>query len=285
VAQEPSTPVNHSAPWRLRKLLLGIKQRAPRGQETKLAQAEARLKSLRDTVLKKAGNRCYFCGFVSEDNEIHHLDRNQLNIDEKNLVPACKLCYPYHHIGEQHGRGASKTAALIRVPNAADIPAQELNHLMRAIAIALTDPKEAEMAKRVYGLIASTENFQELAAAIYGAENVFGEGGKRLMVGVNPTDMAQALSYLTDDEYAEREAAVAPLRVLFSPSKLIELGRGWKKSKNAQSLADPQAWEKLLERPLKAVRAPAAPPAAVVVEESISAESLLDDEEDEDDDD
>ena len=285
----------------MRRLIIGIKRKVHRQKDgdAKIQQAEAALKSQRKGALEKSNYRCIYCGFRSlKYNEVHHLDDDHHNSTPENMACICKLCHPYHHVGEAARRGkptgieeshlgVQKAIGLIRVPNDHAIPAQDLNHLQRAIAIAMSDPKEAEMAGKVYGLLSTPELFQDLATALYGPENVAGgtdENGKpkKGITGVNPVDMAAALSYLTEDEYKERAPVLAPLRVLYHPNRLIEWGRGWKAEQPA--FADPEGWERLLEKPMQLIEPVVA--AAPVMQERVGAEVLMDDDDvDHDDDD
>lgn len=281
----------------LRKLLIGIKRKIHRHKDDKADKADAAFRAQRPGALERAQYKCFFCAFRSlTQNEVHHLDDDHHNNHPSNLVPVCRLCHPYQHIGEAARRsaipsgieeghlGAAKALGLIRVPNPDEISAQDMNHLLRAIAVALSDPKESAMAKEVYGLLSHPDVFREFAVACYGEENVAEPGAKGVM-GVSPADMAAALSYLTDDEYAKREEVLAPVRVLYNPNVLIEWGRGWKGPEEQRAFADPADWERLVEKQMKLIESHTAAPAAVAGVLMADAIGDFDEDEDEDEDD
>ncbi|CUJ50500.1 Uncharacterised protein [Achromobacter sp. 2789STDY5608633] len=263
----------------LRKLVMGIKRRVARPTDQAVADAEAAFKSQRGAALERSQHRCVYCGFRSaKTNEVTHLDGNHLNNSPENLAGGCKLCHPYQHVGEVSRNGLAtgleeghhgKVTALIRVPAEGGVTAQDLNHLQRAIAIALTDPGEAAMARKIFALLASQENLGELAHAMYGPARATELDIKRLV----PADLASALSYLTQDEYDRREAVLGQVRMLFSPSTLEEWGRIWRSEQPA--FAEPANWSRLLQRQMAAVARPGAAP----VQETVGAEALVDPEE------
>jgi len=268
----------------LKQLLIGIKRRLHRHSDKKAQQADAAFRAQRKDALERASYRCIYCGFRSQQlNEVHHLDDNHHNNDPQNLACVCKWCHPYHHIGEaarraiaqglEEGHVGPKASALIQLPESGLISAQDMNHLLRALSIALSDEKEAPVAQKIFEMLASQEVLNETAGAFLPrkADNV-----KRL----NPADMAAALSQLTHDEYAKRGPILKNLRLMYTPSVLVQWGRALKAEQPA--FADPSGWERLLEKPLKAVLPAAA--LANSASESVGVEALADDDEENDDD-
>ena len=51
----------------------------------------------KEQIRKKFNRMCFLCGKTEKMNgkrlEIHHIDYNKQNIDEKNLIPLCKVCH------------------------------------------------------------------------------------------------------------------------------------------------------------------------------------------------
>lgn len=271
----------------LKPLLVGIKRRMFRQNDKQAKEADAAFRAQRKGALERANYRCIFCGFKSQkSNEVHHLDNNHHNNDPKNLACVCKWCHPYHHIGEaarrpipqglEEGHLGPKATALFRVPKDAPISPQDMNHLMRAIGIALSDEKEAPYAKKIFDMLISKDMLEETARA-------FMPRKEEKITRLNPLDMAAALSQLTDDEYQARESVLSDVRLAYAPGTLAQWGRAIKAEQPA--FADPADWEKLLEKPLKVInpQEAAADAGSDPANESVGVEALvLDDEEDDD---
>lgn len=265
----------------LPRLIVGIKRRLRRADESKAKQAEADFRAVRKPALEKANYRCRFCTFRSQaTSDVYHIDNNHHNNDIENLDGICKLCHPYLHVGEpskltqpsglEEGHlGGTSATAMIRVPNSDAISAQDMNHLQRVIAIALTDEKEAAMARKIFDLLADKSNLTDMKLAFKSHRT---------------NDMASALSNLTDDEYGDKESLLAPVRMLFAPNVLKNWGREWKDEQPAFS--DPKTWPKLMEKSMNLVT-PVPLVASPVVHSgpSVGAESLMDDEYEVEDDD
>jgi len=269
-----------------RNLVIGIKRKLHRYRDDQAKKADSVFRAQRGTALKRTDHACVFCGTRSLHlSEVHHLDDNHHNNSPENLVAVCKLCHPYHHIGQassggkenglQEGHIGAKNTALIRVPDSKAIPARDINYLLHAIAIALCDEKEEKDAKAVFGLLASEFNLRELAHAIFGPEAKDARG--ELMSRVQPADMAAALAHLTDDEYERRGIVLDGVRVLYHPKKLKEWGIGWRKEQPA--FADPGKWNILLERTLQRVLP--AVSSASPDQDAVSIADVLDDDADE----
>lgn len=230
-------------------LILGIKRSRFRGADKDSKKADQAFRAVRSKALEAQDYRCYRCGYQSKNNEVHHLDDDHHNNALENLKVACKLCHPYSHIGEaarpvrtlaeQAGRVPSKAAALMRVPKELKdvICAEDLNHLMRVVGVALTDKSEAIHAKRLYAMLTNVEKMRGFAHALYGEES-----------GINavlPSDVAAAMSHLTDDEYNQRYEYIDDVRVLYAPQYLMSLAQGVKKQ--APTIAQPTHWRVALQ--------------------------------------
>ena len=85
---------------------------------------------LKRKTLQKESFRCMFCGFQSQDNQVHNLNDNHLDTGPANLRAADPLCHGWQHLGE-HGDGK---AVLAYLPG---LTGQDINHLQRTIMIAL----------------------------------------------------------------------------------------------------------------------------------------------------
>lgn len=253
-----------------RRLLIGIKRKLHRKDDAKAQKADVAFRAQRKGALERAQYRCIFCGFRSKSsNEVHHLDDNHHNNDPSNLACVCKLCHPYHHVGEvavrattqglEEGHVGFKATNLVRAPEG--FSPQDMNHLLRAVAIGLSNEDEAPMARKIFNLLNSPYALEETARAYLPNKE---EKVKRL----NPADVAAALSELTQDEYEQREPYVRDLRLLYSPTLLKNWGRAYAQENPA--FADPASWERLLERQMKVV----APPRNE--DESVGVESLAD---------
>jgi len=275
------------APVTFPNLTIGVKRRLYRRDDVQSTKFDAVFQAVRGAVLKKNQYRCVFCGARSASaSEVHHLDDNHRNNQLENLATVCKLCHPYHHIGQASLPGQEKGLgeghigadhiALIRVPNSEAIPARDMNALQRAIALALCDEQEAHDAARVLKLLTAESNRRDLVQALFGenAKNAKGAPMRR----VHPADVAAALTHLTDDEYARRDTVLGAVRVLYHPQRLAEWGRQWRKDKSTGALANPHEWCKLLEKPLAKVL-----PALSSANESVSVSAVFNDSDDDSD--
>ena len=241
--QDPTSEAGTTASARgLLSLVLGIKRRLIRSNDKKATENEALHQKNRQPALEASQFKCVHCAFRSlQFNEVFHLDGNHHNNKLSNLAGTCPLCHGYCHIGEPAKNGIPQglfeghfgsAAALIRVPDADAIPSRDMNHALRAIAMALTDPNEHDVAMKVFNLIANTDGtFKDMAQAFHTHR---------------ATDMAIALNGLTEDEYARRDKLLASVRVVYKPSLLKEWGEKWRSEQTA--LGDPAQWGRLMEK-------------------------------------
>ncbi|WP_241136390.1 HNH endonuclease [Achromobacter insuavis] len=76
------------------------------------------------------GMACYYCGYLSTDNEVDNLNDNHRDVTLPNLRPVCVVCHAWKHLGELD----SAAANLAYLPG---LSPQDVNHLQRTIAVAL----------------------------------------------------------------------------------------------------------------------------------------------------
>lgn len=257
-------------------LIIGIKRHWSRQRDNEIFKANEDFRSLRAAALARAQYRCVFCGFRSKKtNEIYHIDGNHNNNKPENMACVCTLCHPYNHVGETpksgeaigidegHLGGATR---LIRVPDAGAITAQDMNHLLRVIGIALADDKERDKAREVFNLICNSSALDEISEAMYASA---GDGKK--VKRVTSQDMCMAFRELTDDEYAERVPVIEAVRMMYSPNQLAKWGWLW--SSEQPAFADPTGWERLLEKPMALVAKKS--PSGVASGPSVGIESVM----------
>lgn len=194
------------------KLLMGIKRRLARRDDSSSHRADAEFKAKRPGVLERFGHTCQGCRYTSSKYlDVHHRDDDHHNNSDDNLCPACHTCHPYQHIGEVvkrtdiPGEGLGKQTRIAFVPELA--PA-DLNLLQRAIGVALLDEAEKPIA---------LEMIKRLAERATVTQQMYGS--------CLPGDFAAAFASMDDSQYAHREDAIKDLRVLFSARLLEQLGR------------------------------------------------------------
>lgn len=173
-------------------------------------RADAEYKAVRPRVMARYSYRCAFCGTTSKSNHCHHLDGNHANNIEANFAVADALCHAYHHLGQQASQdqfaaeNLGKKTVLAAVP---ELSASDCNLLQRAIGVALKDPAEAEAAKAMHKLL------MDRAQPVKSAFGSFHTG-----------DFAAAMSQMNDEDYSNRDAVVADLRLVFRDDVLRNEG-------------------------------------------------------------
>lgn len=229
----------------MKKLLIGIKKRVSRKEGI---SADDGLRVASESIKKDQTHECYYCGFLSKSNENHHLDK-------KNQIVICQLCLPYHHMGDLARSGI----ALIRVSASYEgrVSAQNLNHLMRVIGMALGDEKEAPIAKEIYAYLVDSDQLKHFADLVYGVE----VNASR----VNPSELAQGMAHLTQDEYERRGDYVSDVRVVYHPAFLSQMGV--RLSKEIDTRNEPTQWADLLEKEIEKTR-------SMINESAVSSSSV-----------
>lgn len=194
------------------RLLLGIKRRLARRDDSSSHRADAEFRAKRPGVLQRFVNTCQGCGYTSNSHlDVHHRDDDHHNNSDENLCPACHTCHPYQHIGEVvkrtdvPGEGLGKQTRIAFIP---ELSPADLNLFQRAIGVAMLDEKEKPFA---------VEMVRRLAERATVTQQMFGT--------CMPGDFAAAFASMDDAQYAHREDAVKDLRLLFSARLLEQLGR------------------------------------------------------------
>lgn len=219
-----------------RQLIIGIKRHLANYAQSALETAQQVFLTIREPHLEQLRYKCQYCGFKSAGNDLTHLDGNHHNHDAANLMASCNLCHSYHHVGQelqerdvnhtpQAQTGIDKHVVLIRAPGDPRLSAPHFNHLLRAIAIALRDEKEAPEAIKVLTALVQLEVRQDMREAL---------------VSTRPSDIALALSKLTDDEYRQSRHLLRDVRMIYSPDTLRRWGQAW--AQEQPEIADPAQW-------------------------------------------
>ncbi len=217
-------------------LLVGIKRRF---KTAGVKSPDAAIAAAEDKAIAAANFTCGVCGFRSKSTtEALHLNGNHDDTSARNLSGVCALCHPYQHVGERttsvrsQGEKVAHQTRLMRVPTIADggISARDLNHLFRAIAYALNEPAERDVALQILHVINEATVF---ARASWGT--------------ASPRDFHAAMLALSDPEYAHRGEAVEDLRLAFHENLLTAIGS---KLQDEQSGLPVANWTELSARTL-----------------------------------
>lgn len=250
-------------------LRIGVKRLKQRFNAQQHEQAERNFAPLRKKTLAQNKGRCIYCGFSAPFNEVHGKNLDPYDMGDDNLVVACALCLPYHCVGdaprkkqltELDAGHVQNLAKMIHIPPSLGLSAQDVNHLQRALALALTDKNEKENAQKVYAALNSEAIVEQMTV---------------LFETQLPTDFGRALNALTHDEFDQRNQHVEGLRMVYDQRYLEHLGRQLRNNTKTP-LVDPSRWEELLERFLKSVGLIAPDP--VTQEQGVGLDNLeLDD--------
>ncbi len=158
---------------------------------------------LRQKTLAKDGHRCMFCGFYSQQNQVHNLTDNHRDIRPENLRTADPLCHGWQHLGEL-GEG---NAVIAYLPG---LSGQDANHLQRTIMVALQsdDVNVREDAKKILNWMASHRDYAKDAWGTY-----------------EPAAFSSALSRFEDRE--ARQFVFENLAVVFNPGPYARHASAW----------------------------------------------------------
>jgi hypothetical protein len=158
---------------------------------------------------------CAYCGWVSRiNNECHHIDGDHANNTPENYAIADNLCHGYHHLGQRASQdrfapdNLGDKTILAGIP---EVSAADLNLLQKAIGVALLEQEERAVAREIMKALA------ERALSVQGALGTF-----------RPGDVAAAMARLNDEEYANRDAVCAPIRLIFNQETLEAEGKKFK---------------------------------------------------------
>lgn len=186
-----------------------------RANSARRESADAEYRAVRPAAMAAGKYTCAFCGWVSrKNNECHHLDGNHANNTPENFAIADGLCHGYHHLGQRASQdrfapdNLGDKTILAGIP---EVAAADLNLLQKAIGVALLNAEERSIAREIMKALA------ERAHSVQGALGTY-----------RPGDVAAAMVRLTDEEYANRDAVCAPIRVIFNQETLEAEGKKFK---------------------------------------------------------
>lgn len=199
-------------------LCIGIKRGVFRANDVNSKQADSVFESTRSQALRQASYRCVRCGYESPEDvkkrrksvlHVHHQDNDHHNNEPENHVPHCSLDHAYHHIGcDAPTLGGSRGwASQMLIAYAPELASEDMNQLQRATGAALTDAKEAEVAKEIIDL---------LAVLALPVRDVLGS--------FHAKDFAACFDKMSEADYEQRDSTVSGLRVLFHPDILKQVG-------------------------------------------------------------
>lgn len=171
------------------------------GDKTPAAIEPTEPSYLRDDLYRKTlakdGHRCMFCGFISQNNQVHNLNDNHRDVRPENLRTVDPLCHGWHHLGELGDDGG----VIAYLPG---LSAQDANHLQRTILVALQaeDAVVQEDARKLLNWMASHRDYTKEA---WGTSD--------------PAVFASALARTADDDREKRAVVFQGLAVVFNPTE------------------------------------------------------------------
>lgn len=157
-------------------------------------------------ILKRDDYVCYFCDFRSEEfQELHHIDDDPSNYEEKNLVTACPFCHQCYHLNLV---GNSDSGRLIWMP---ELTQQQLNHLCRSIFVIMHYE-----AIKDDGIVVDDSIIGAARHLTISLENRVMSLERNLDVDgcSNPTVLAQVLINMSEKDYQNRSSFLKNVRLL-----------------------------------------------------------------------
>jgi len=186
---------------------LGVKRQMWRKDDDHAHLADAAFQPVRDTILKRDNYTCRFCNFkASKYQEVHHVDDNHSNNDQKNLLTVCNLCHQVFHLGMIGMRNAGVIAA---IPELTQV---EVNQIVRGHFV--TQHIGDQNAKdKMTGLYAVLRSRADMLKEAFGRDIS------------SPLLFAEIFSVADDALYAQRGKIMESLRILptqqaFHPGQL-----------------------------------------------------------------
>lgn len=178
-----------------------------------------RYESVWNGVWSRDKYKCYYCGFTSKKHqEIHHLNHDHNDNSVDNLVTVCPLCHQNFHLDNV---STTNGGLIIWLP---EMSQQELNYLCRAIFIAIEEADQAESEQR------EVVGFAKIARML---ENSLSE--RKLIVeqhiqpgASEPSNFANALINMSDEQYEKREEFIRPFKLLHLKSRFSIQTKYWK---------------------------------------------------------
>lgn len=188
----------------LRHLLFSVKRRVWRKDDSAnlVEPADREFREKREGVLARQNHTCVYCSFRSKKAiDLHHLNDNHADNREENLVAADPLCHSVNHLGQV---GIEKDGVMFYVPGPGIIEQKDLNHLMRTIFVVLETGDDSE---------------RDEAQALLDYLHSLREPLKETWGTYSPTDFANAMLALNDDDFETRESSLMGVGLLFNPKR------------------------------------------------------------------
>jgi intracellular multiplication protein IcmJ len=187
----------------------------------------AAMKEVRPKVLARDDFTCIFCQFKAHKwQEVHHLDDDHGNLTLSNLVTACAFCHQCFHLGLA---GSTAGGQLIWLPEMTQV---ELNHLARALFVAMRDDKS-----KVYA--AASGLYMSLESRGVFMEQHFAAGAS------DPGILGQAFLKMKSEMYENRADFLRNIRLLPQRSRFEAQVKYW--SEVVFRDLPPESWERLIQ--------------------------------------
>lgn len=185
------------------------------------------MKEVRQKVLARDDYTCHFCKFKAQKwQEIHHLDDDHTNMSMGNLASACAFCHQCFHLGLA---GSTAGGQLIWLPEMSQV---ELNHLSRALFVAMRDDKS-----KVYA--AASGLYMSLESRGVFMEQHFAAGAS------DPGILGQAFLKMKAEMYQNRAEFLRNIRLLPQRSRFEAQVKYW--SEVVFRDLTPESWERLIQ--------------------------------------
>lgn len=208
-----------------RAIIFSVKRKIWRQDDAAMESANAQYQAKRPSVLAKGNHQCVFCGFRSAYTEVHHCNDNHADNREENLAIADPLCHGTQHIGQV---GSQQHGVFIHVEG---IPQAEFNHLQRTIAVVLEIGSEEEK-RQANALLQHLASRAELIKEQWGS--------------AHPSDLANALLNLPEEEWHKRERVFTDMALLYKPIRFATYIRRW--VEESYSSLPISTWSHIYER-------------------------------------
>lgn len=193
------------------------------------------MKDARAKVLARDDYTCKFCSFKAKKwQEVHHINDDHSNMSLSNLATACSFCHQCFHLGLA---GSTAGGMLIWLPEMTQI---ELNHLSRALFVAMRDDKS-----KVYA--AASGLYMSLESRGVFMEQHFAAGAS------DPGVLGQAFLKMKPDTYKDRGSFLKNIRLLPQRSRFEPQVKYW--AEVVFRDLQPESWERLIESGVEATGA------------------------------
>lgn len=194
-----------------------------------------KFKPIWDQVWKRDKNTCYYCGFKAQNfQEIHHLNDDHEDNSMDNLVTVCPLCHQNFHLDTVSNTNGGK---IIWLP---ELCQQDLNHLCRAIFVAMYHAEKAEKEQtEVKGFV----KIAKLLEASLLERHI--EVEKHIHNGASePVNLASALIAMTEEQYENRGEFLKNLKLLHVKTRFSVQSKEW--ARNTFSSIPIETWLNIL---------------------------------------